>query len=370
VSSVYYNEIDPRAADWLRELMKAGVIDDGEIDTRSIVDVRADDLRGFHQCHFFAGIGGWAYALKLAGWGDRAVWTGSCPCQPWSMAGKGEGADDPRHLWPSWFRLIRERRPATLFGEQVASLDGLYWLDLVYHDLEAADYAVGTVDLPACSVGAPHKRSRLWIVAGADGGHTVERPLQRNDGHRLGAEDTGSLHLADTDSGGQRAGGTAQTPRWPGAREPHAHERGEASGMGDAAGARCAGREDAGADHRNASEGSGRQQSERASRDGVLDNAASDRLQGRAGGWSESQGRLRGEFVMGRGDGGVVAGFWADAEWIPCSDGKARPVEPGTFPLAHGIPARVGRLRGYGNAIVPVVASEVVKAYMEVKGWR
>ena len=74
--SSYYNEFDPFAAAWLRELIKDGQIADGEVDERSIVDVRPDDLRGFTQCHFFAGIGGWSYALRLAGWPDDApVWT-------------------------------------------------------------------------------------------------------------------------------------------------------------------------------------------------------------------------------------------------------------------------------------------------------
>ncbi len=166
--SAYYNEIDPFAAAWLRELIKAGLIADGEVDERSITAVRPDDLRGFVQCHFFAGIGGWSHALRLAGWpDDRPVWTGSCPCQPWSVAGHSKGADDPRHLWPSWFSLIEQRRPPTVFGEQVASHDGLYWLDLVYVALESASYAVGTVDLAAASVGTPHRRQRLWFVADA-----------------------------------------------------------------------------------------------------------------------------------------------------------------------------------------------------------
>jgi DNA (cytosine-5)-methyltransferase 1 len=79
-AGAYYNEIDPFAAAWLRELIKAGLIADGEVDERSIELVRPDDLRGFTQCHFFAGIGGWSYALRLAGWpDDRDVWTGSCP---------------------------------------------------------------------------------------------------------------------------------------------------------------------------------------------------------------------------------------------------------------------------------------------------
>lgn len=59
--------------------------------------------------------------------------------------------------------------------------------------------------------------------------------------------------------------------------------------------------------------------------------------------------------------------FWSGAEWRIGQDGKIRPVEPGTFPLAYGVPARVGRLRGYGNAIVPQVAAEFVKAFLGAK---
>ena len=76
--AAYYNEIDAYAAQWLRNLIREGLIAPGDVDERSIVDVRADDLRGYEQCHFFAGIGGWSYALRLAGWpDDRATPSGS-----------------------------------------------------------------------------------------------------------------------------------------------------------------------------------------------------------------------------------------------------------------------------------------------------
>jgi len=164
--SAYYNENDPKTAAWLRALIKAGRIADGEVDQRSIVDVRPDDLRGFVQCHFFAGIGGWSYALRLAGWSDdRAVWTGSCPCQPFSEVGPRTGFSDARDLWPAWFHLIAERRPVVVFGEQVARRAGLEWLDRVQDDVESLAYAFGAATLPACCATAPQKRERLWFVA-------------------------------------------------------------------------------------------------------------------------------------------------------------------------------------------------------------
>jgi DNA (cytosine-5)-methyltransferase 1 len=164
----YYNEIDPYAAQWLRNLIDAGHIARGDVDERSIVDVRADDLRSYTQCHFFAGIGGWSYALRLAGWDDaRPVWTGSCPCQPFSIAGEVRGVGDERHLWPEWFRLIQSGRPPTVFGEQVASKAGYGWLAGVHLEMESADYSFGAADLCAASVQAKHPRQRLFFVAHA-----------------------------------------------------------------------------------------------------------------------------------------------------------------------------------------------------------
>jgi hypothetical protein len=137
--TAYYNEIDPFKAEVIREAIKAGAIAPGDVDERSIADVKAAELVGYTQCHFFAGGGFWSRALRDAGWpDDRPVWTGSCPCPSFSAAGKGEGFADPRHLWPEWARLIRERRPASLFGEQVAAAIGHGWLDLVCTDLDGS----------------------------------------------------------------------------------------------------------------------------------------------------------------------------------------------------------------------------------------
>lgn len=168
--TAYYNEIDPFAAQWLRNLIDAGHIAPGVVDDRSIEEVTANDLKGFTQCHFFAGIGVWSYALRRAGWpDDRPVWTGSCPCQPFSQTGKRSGSADERHLWPHFHYLIEQCQPEVIFGEQVASKDGLAWFDTVQADLEGAGYAAAAFDLCAAGVGAPHARQRLYWVGNTTG---------------------------------------------------------------------------------------------------------------------------------------------------------------------------------------------------------
>lgn len=166
----YYNEIDPYAAQWLRNLIAAGHIAPGDVDERSIVDVQPDDLKGYTQCHFFAGIGGWSYATRLAGWlDDRELWTGSCPCQPFSTQGNRSGFQDERHLWPAWRDLIAERRPTAIFGEQVANATA--WLKQVHRDLDQMGYAVGAIPIEAASTGGYQLRDRFWFVASTQGSY-------------------------------------------------------------------------------------------------------------------------------------------------------------------------------------------------------
>ena len=179
-----YNEIDPDAAHVLRALISEGVIAPGVVDTRSIKELTPDDVKGFTQVHFFAGGGLWSVAARLAGWpDDRPLWTGSCPCQPFSAAGKGGGVDDPRHLWPDFFRLIRACRPPVVMGEQVAGAPGYGWFDGVRSDLAGEDYASRCVDIPACAVDAPHIRQRLYWIAVADA-DTCRRAGRQKDAQR------------------------------------------------------------------------------------------------------------------------------------------------------------------------------------------
>ena len=330
--TAYYNEHDKYAAAWLRNLITEGLIAPGDVDERSIEDVTPAELRGYSQCHFFAGIGVWSHALRSAGWSDdRPVWTGSCPCQPFSAAGKRGGTTDERHLWPHWFHLIENAKPhgVPVFGEQVASKDGLAWLDLIHADLEGQGYAVGAVDLCAAGVGAPHIRQRLYFVADAD---TRAEGLESGSGGRIR---TGRAEH-DAQSGLGRGGEDGELA--------DSNERGT--------------RADAEALQTRQSELGG------GSREGV---AQGDTEPARLQEQFRDSRVSRSASASTKGEAAVRASasaFWTDCDWLPCIDGKARPVELGTFPLAHGATARVGRLRAYGNAIVAPLATEFVKAYL------
>lgn len=367
--TAYYNEIDPYAAAWLRNLIDAGHIAPGVVDTRSIEDITPDDLRGYTQCHFFAGIGVWSHALRRAGWpDDKPVWTGSCPCQPFSAAGKGAGFADERHLWPAWHYLIEECRPPVVFGEQVASKDGLGWLDLVQADMEAAGYAVGPVDLCAAGIGAPHIRQRLWFVAErlADAvGIERERqpnvepsrvrgadvqPAERRDG--LGDLGASAGGVADTGHSGLQ--GRSSAERGVERQNGQAAAYGASGGLADAESSELQRGEDT-RDGRAGTTGSGGVH-------GGLADAATDGHTRDAGAGRQAGDRT--EQLCSPDGPGPTNGHWRAADWLFCRDGKWRPVEPGTFPLAHGAANRVGRLRAYGNAIVAQAAQEVITAYM------
>jgi len=377
--SAYYNEIDPYAAQWLRNLIKKGLIADGEVDTRSIINVSPDDLRGFIQCHFFAGIGGWSYALRLAGWPeDRPIWTGSCPCQPFSVAGKGAGTDDPRHLWPHFHRLIAANRPPVVMGEQVAGAAGYGWLDGVRADLEREGYASRGVDIPACSVNAPHIRQRLYWVATdlADTGYmrrgnrpqSSEQKLSPSSG--LGPTTVAMVHSA---SEGLEGHGKSGCVAEGGIRETGIVVSGEGCGTGDVA--------DTSIIRREEREREDRQQDTGGVSKGGVDVAGTDESDmadassqpgqqdtGSAFGDEASNGRTGRHTQQPNSHhrpSSYGEGFWDDHIWLTGSDGKSRRVKPSLPLLAHGVSNRVGRLRAYGNAIVPQVAAEVIKAFME-----
>ena len=374
--AAYYNENDPFAAQWLRELIKAGLIADGEVDERDIRDVQPADVRGFTQCHFFAGIGGWSAALRLAGWpDDRRVWTGSCPCQPWSVAGSGEGTNDPRHLWPAWFRLIELCRPSTIFGEQTASEDGRYWLDLVYVDLEARDYAIAAANLPAASQGAPHARARLWFVANtnrervSDSGHgkvagaagSVQAAPRQRERIRVDVEPNGDAlcdcgHRSDVHVYGTQECEACSCASFLSPLVDAHSLRAERVARGE-------GRQKRATHSRRQTQGRGRIQAVNA---GPVGNVGNANGAGLALG-SVNQDRPRAIRIEGEavGQAGATRGFWAGCDWVWHRDGVYRAVEPGAFPLATRLPGDVDQIRCFGNAIVPQVAQAFIESYLE-----
>jgi len=102
--------------------------------------------------------------LQEDGIGHIDIITGGYPCQPFSIAGRKKGEEDKRHLWPEMFRLIHECRPTWVIGENVSGHIKL-GLDTVLEDLESEGYTARAFSISASSVGANHKRERVWIVA-------------------------------------------------------------------------------------------------------------------------------------------------------------------------------------------------------------
>ncbi|MGR7900575.1 DNA cytosine methyltransferase [Klebsiella aerogenes] len=375
-AAAYYNEIDPFAAQWLRNLIAAGHIAPGEVDERSIEDVTPDDLRGFTQCHFFAGIGVWSHSLRLAGWpDDKPVWTGSCPCQPFSAAGKGDGFADERHLWPHFFHLISERRPQHVFGEQVASGNASTWFDLVQADLEGVGYAFGLVPFTSAGIGAPHIRERAYWVANADSVISDRSGNVWAPGRDEYSNSGDDVRLAD--SGREYKGSARNTER-----AGESCRAGEDGGLGNSNVARLEGL--SGNDGAEGREGKAGPAAAPGVHDGLANSSSEQYHQCNYSAderrWSRNseQNRLGSELMRPL----EVNGFWRDADWLLCRDGKWRPVEPGTFPLVDGAAARlgrvepwvarvassnrVGRLKGYGNAINAQAAAEFIRSYVEV----
>lgn len=340
---VYYNDHDKFCCAWLRELIADGHLPAGDVDDRSIKDVQPDDLRGYLQIHLFAGIGGWPYALRLAGFpDDRECWTASCPCPPFSSAGKSKACPecdgtnpvpcprrtgfficclcghawlaDDRHLWPEVWRLVRDRRPQLVVGEQVASPDGRTWLASVRASLEILSYAPWGADLPAAGVGAPHARQRLFWMADTELCGSAARGPSRTHGrpavepHRCGA--TGELAIPPGEPGRLPEGCADRR------EDPEAGGRREAGGVGDASRAGFPPRE------RDELLGSGRRQ------------------EGRA---AEQSG----------------GSFWSDVEWLYCRDGRWRPTEPLVLSVFDGLSADLDGVR----AALTLKAQEAVVSY-------
>lgn len=386
----YYNDFSEESVEWLRELMKHGHIPPGEIDGRSILDVCVSDLKGFRQAHFFAGIAGWPLALRLAGVPPSfPLWTGSPPCQPFSVAGRQEGKDDERHLAPHFLDLVRGARPGVLFGEQVASAEVFgkapkrargnavsppdwAWIDDVSERLEAARYSIGTNDFPSSSVGAPHIRQRTYFGAVSDEWLEQAKSVGRIEwwtqsgelGAGVGCSDCGmadccccSGSLPGSQSGIHRG------EEVPGSRDGEPERFSSDGGLGDGDNERLEGRGESKCEcsDERSSWSSGLV-------DGLVNTngrqTSTERQQRSREQRQQQEDRRSGELVF-IGRSSPVNGFWGTADWLFCRDDRWRPVEPGSQPLAHGISGRVGLLRGYGNGINSRQAALYIKAFFE-----
>jgi len=365
--TAYYNEFDSKAAAWLRQLIINGDIADGVVDERSITEVQADDLNGFTQHHFFAGIGVWSYALRNAGWGDdRPVATASLPCQPFSAAGNQKGKADERHLLPHFLELVGQCNFHTIFGEQVESAIKHGWLDDLQTVMERESYTVGHCILGAHSVSKPHIRKRTyWVAHSKTRRWGKEQSNSRGCGEGVGAE--------KHEAGGFESG------------------RDDGIGMANSDGLRsegqCRGGQDGIAEYSEDSRVGNAQHDGHTTgeiRSGDVQPSEKRRSKG-----SDISGELTGASGREKPESVSRCATGRDREqdsieWLYCRDEKYRPIKSGIKPLVDGLArgvvhscdsvieanasaeARTIRLKGYGNAIVAPVAEEFIRATMDV----
>lgn len=395
--TVYYNEFDTKSAEWLRQLIKNGMIADGVVDDRSITEVEPIDLKGFSQHHFFAGIGGWSYALRLAGWADdRPVCTASLPCQPFSVAGQQRGKSDERHLLPHFIELVKQCNFKTIFGEQVPGAIKHGWLDDLCLEMERENYAVGAIVLTAAGEGAPHIRQRLYWVAdsinkGSQGRLSGWQNQEREAvSGRAGCGGT-VRWLSDTENRDGRPESQLTASSGGESRDQFGGD-GSCSGLGNTEHQQ---RERGLSEHREESgENSERAASEftrpmQAIRLGNTEyngQLTGTKPGGHATAIHDSEARTHNSSEPTGASTSRTISEWTDPEWLYCRDNKYRPIKPSIKPLVDGIPrgvgyssytsesidaddtqeARVMRLKGYGNAIVPQVAAQFIRAFMEL----
>ena len=397
----YYGDIDPRACAWTEELIKAGLIPYGDVRCESVTDLNPDDLKKYTHVHLCNGIAGWAYALRLARWPDsRPAWCVSAPCQPFSCAGKQQATKDERHIWPDIFRLIAACQPPVVIGEQVASAEVVgteqeaafvnavqagdfalanrlanktvksaslhytrRWLDGISSDLVGQGYTFGAAVLGAHSAAAPHKRQRLYWCATLADSHNKQCQW------RLTNRDSGRVHgLAN--SGSTVAVGNSIV-----------------SGLEGHGGDGC----DCGQSGWIGTGAAGPATKTGSANLSVADNRSGRREMAVQQCGDGTTPDCTGRETVVLGAGGMPDNPWANYRIVGTRDGKARRVpvksslqlldprlpDPGVddgwlqsdgtvWPLATKVKGRTGLLKGFGNAIVPQVGAEFIKACFDL----
>ena len=304
---------------------------------------------------------------------------GGFPCQPWSVAGQQRGAEDDRDLWPAMAALVKKLRPTWVIGENVRGfVNQPMGLQRSLSDLESLGYEAVPFIIPACSVDAPHRRDRVWIIAARDDAygdgvrpHRTEVDEQREgepaDGQErhvrqvceilAGSRDAGKRDTRDVPNSDNAIGrrGKERRQGWHGQSELHGAER-------LAAHADSKVEPDGAFDAR---QGCGEL--------GAVADADSERRYGGA----EEHGSHGREFVAGNGEAVADADdAGCEQQWRPQSEpaqheaverGSRWLAEPGVGRVAHGVPRRVDRLKALGNAVVPQVVEQIGRAILEVE---
>ena len=311
-------------------------------------------------------------SLKGSDVGTVGVVCGGYPCQPFSTAGKRRGKEDDRHLWPEFSRLVAELRPSWVIGENVAGHISM-GLDDVLSDLEGQGYTCRTFVIPACAVGAHHRRDRCWTIAhsgdflqsreldpranrGAASGNQSgnERQGEASHGERIWPKPSASASMVahpeserrgEEGSAGprrpQRSAGASSTPK--NVADTKLQQRQNAGTCGS----------DQGADQHAKSvrcESDGKVAG-CSGADAYADCGNAQRFQS---GGNDAENRQ----VSPPGSVGLRDGAGRYCQWAP---------EPIVGRVAHGVPNRVDRLKALGNAVVPQIPEMIGRAILEAE---
>ena len=304
--------------------------------------------------------------------------TGGFPCQPFSVAGKQQGTGDDRHLWPEMFRIIKAFKPRFAIGENVRGIvniqDGVVF-ETVCTDLESEGYEVQPFNIPAASVGAPHRRERIWFIAvredatNTNGNGEKWNKSQDRQGSRI--EQNSSTNVGDTEHNGSP---TSEIGRGNEKINGGAEERQNKSFELE----RTSRSEDNGNVSENVADTeNGRGQPSQSERwQGTERGSINSRgIEGERKNFSETNKKLadtNGEGLEGFGQSSrqLSKTFFAtdsSEERQRTMDQGWWSVEPNVGRVANGVSGRVHRLRGLGNSIVPQIVEEIGKAIIEAE---
>jgi DNA-cytosine methyltransferase len=326
--------------------------------------------------------------------------TGGFPCQPFSVAGSRKGTDDNRHLWPEMFRIIKEFKPRWVIGENVRGIvsiqDGLVF-ETVCTDLESEGYEVQTFNIPAVGVGAPHKRERIWIVANSRCSVRREQSSRNSESIRSGTfkETERSTDTSKITGSSERAETMADTESI-GSRELRHLDKEKRIETGDTTQSNSSSTDVADSNTGNVEAGRERQ-------GGVCQKNTKERQSNNVTSSSEvmantkSKGTREDNKGLRSGTSGIsgrqgttriqedVANTNSERQQEQCrpksiqeegnelecsssqSGGNFWDIEPDVGRVVNGLPGRVHRLKGLGNAIVPQIAEEIGRAIMKAE---